>query len=133
MEELVALYAHNGVRGVGLTVKDLISLVFSCKDLCIAADYGIKKVGELMAKMIPFPKSFACSILRSSCRIQCRSLSSKGLSICLESQLKVAKKVCTFLILPIDLIPLQNSFCVSTLQPQRPDQLTCHYSLCSPL
>ena len=56
MEELVALYEHSGVRGVGLTVKDLVSLAFSCKDLCIAADYGIKKFGELMAEMVPFPK-----------------------------------------------------------------------------
>ena len=56
MEEpfLFELHEHSGVRGVSLT-KDLVSLTLSCKDLWIAADYGIKKFGGLVAKMIPFP------------------------------------------------------------------------------
>jgi hypothetical protein len=55
MKELVNSHEPKGIRGVGLIVQDFISLSRSCKDLFVAADYGLKELAELVEMDSPRP------------------------------------------------------------------------------
>ena len=55
MEELVDSYEPTGIRGVGLLVQDIVSLSRSCKDLFVAADYGLKKLAVRIKETTTFP------------------------------------------------------------------------------
>ncbi len=52
---LVDSYEPTGIRGVGILVQDIVSLSRSCKDLFVAADYGLKKLAVRIKETITFP------------------------------------------------------------------------------